>query len=91
MEPSEKVRIFDKAAYTGAASRGVQVRQGDIVIPGIPAREPLAIETEHFIQCVLNDTTPRSDGADGLRVVRVLEAVDRQLRHTHPIWLKQAA
>jgi hypothetical protein len=29
---------------------------------------------------VLNDTTPRSDGHDGLRVVRILEQVEQRLQ-----------
>jgi predicted dehydrogenase len=69
----------------------VQVRHGDIWMPRISTREPLAIETEHFIQCVRSNTQPRSDGHDGLRVVRVLEAVDRQLRQSHSVSLKKAA
>ncbi len=102
MEPTEKIRIFDKGAcpepgrraYADAAGRSegaVQVRHGDIWMPRISTREPLAIETEHFIQCVLNNTQPRSDGHDGLRVVRVLEAVDRQLRQTQPVCVKKVA
>ena len=41
--------------------------------------EPLRIECQHFIDCVLKDSTPRSDGADGVRVVKVLEAGARSL------------
>lgn len=95
MEASEKIRIFDKSAVAefgeGGAPGAVHVRHGDILIPRIAAHEPLAIETRHFIDCILNDTEPRSDGRDGLRVVRVLEAVDRQLRAAAPLSMKRAA
>ena len=95
MQPTEKIRIFDKGAYTdingGGGSDSIHVRHGDILIPRLPSREPLAIETEHFIDSILNDTTPRSDGYDGLRVVRILEEVDRQLRRTQPIRMSKAA
>jgi len=94
MQPSEKVRIFDKSAYAeigGAGMNSIHVRHGDIRIPRLSLREPLAIETEHFVECVLNDTRPRSDGIDGLRVVRILEEVDWQLRGTATIPLKEAA
>ena len=68
MEPTEKIRVFDKRACpeisTGALAP-VHVRHGDILMPHIPMREPLAIETEHFIRAILDDTTPRSDGRDG--------------------------
>lgn len=96
MEPAEKVRIFDKNAFAEINASGnglnpVHVRHGDILIPRVPSREPLAIETEHFINAILNDETPRSDGRDGLRVVRILETVDRQLRARKPVRLDKAA
>jgi predicted dehydrogenase len=96
MQPTEKVRIFDKSAYPefgvgGGAPSAVHVRHGDILMPRLPAHEPLAVEASHFIECILNDTRPRSDGRDGLRVVRVLEAVDRQLRSAEPVLMRRAA
>jgi len=90
MEPSEKVRIFDKCAVINSQStdamQAVSVRHGDIYIPYIGGPEPLDAETQHFIDCIRNDTTPRSDGRDGLRVVRVLEQVERQLHQTPDIF-----
>ena len=41
--------------------------------------EPLRLECQHFVDCIAEDNTPRSDGRDGLRVVRVLEAAQRSL------------
>jgi predicted dehydrogenase len=83
MHPSEKIRIFDKGASLtfGAASelQTISVRHGDIHVPHIDTRPPLDVETQHFIDSIRHDTTPRSDGRDGLRVVRVLEQVERQL------------
>ena len=71
MQNTEKLRVFDKGATVGieqAAGRTpVNVRHGDILVPHLQMREPLAIETQHFIDCIVNDTTPRSDGVDGLR------------------------
>ena len=42
-------------------------------------QEPLRVECEHFIECISNNTTPRSDGYAGLEVVRVLEAAQESL------------
>ncbi len=42
--------------------------------------EPLRIECEHFVDCVRTGQRPRSDGAQGLAVVRVLEAGERSMR-----------
>jgi UDP-2-acetamido-3-amino-2,3-dideoxy-glucuronate N-acetyltransferase len=43
-------------------------------------REPLRAECQHFLQCVENRTIPTSDGAEGLRVLRLLDACQRALR-----------
>jgi UDP-2-acetamido-3-amino-2,3-dideoxy-glucuronate N-acetyltransferase len=39
----------------------------------------LRLECQHFIDCIREGRTPRSDGHSGLRVVRVLEALQRSL------------
>jgi len=83
MDPSEKIRIFDKGASMqmagGNGLPSVNVRHGDIHIPHIGGQQPLDLEAQHFVDCVLGNVTPRSDGQDGLRVVRILEQVEQQL------------
>lgn len=79
MEASEKIRIYDKGAAVQRAAivgfpEAITIRSGDILIPKVPGDEPLRLECEHFISCIANDSAPRSDGADGVRVVKVLEA-----------------
>ena len=37
--------------------------------------QPLRLEMEHFIECIRTRNIPRSDGQNGLDVVRVLESV----------------
>ena len=79
---SEKLRIYDSFATPQQArsyGESIQVRFGDIRIPRVSAAEPLKIECRHFIDCVVNRRTPRSDAADGLRVVRILEAAQQSL------------
>ena len=89
MQPAEKVRIIDRCAQptmnAATAMQAITVRHGDIHIPHIAGPEPLDAETQHFVDCIVNDTTPRSDGRDGLRVVRILEQVERQLRESPKI------
>ena len=41
--------------------------------------EPLEIECRHFIECVTNRTRPRTDGRNGVAVLRVLEDCQRSL------------
>ena len=81
----EPIRIYDKGVsvlpyYDSFGEFHFSYRYGDIMAPRIAATEPLKIETEHFIDCVLNRRRPRSDGVSGLRVVSVLEASDASLR-----------
>jgi predicted dehydrogenase len=83
MDAGEKVRIYDKGAEvsTEYATYGeyLGIRHGDVVILRIAATEPLAAEARHFLQCVREGQTPRSDGAEGLAVVRTLEAASESL------------
>ena len=41
--------------------------------------EPLRRECEHFLQCITKGQTPRTDGHEGLRVLRILNASQRSL------------
>ena len=41
--------------------------------------EPLRAECQHFLDCMDSRTAPVSDGAEGLRVLRVLDACQRAL------------
>ena len=44
-----------------------------------PRAEPLRRECEHFMECMGNGKRPMTDGAEGLRVLRVLNAAQRSL------------
>jgi predicted dehydrogenase len=75
-----KLAVYDKGFDEDARSWGEYItRSGDIFCPRIPNAEPLRIECEHFVECIRTGATPRSDGESGLRVVRVLEALQRSL------------
>jgi len=83
MEASEKIRIYDKgvdrAGQVVSYGDALTVRSGDIVIPKISLQEPLKLECQHFVDCVRERRTPLTDGADGLRVVKVLAAAQASL------------
>jgi predicted dehydrogenase len=75
-----KLTIYDKGFDEDTRSWGEYIaRSGDIFSPRIANAEPLRVECEHFLECVRTGSTPRSDGASGLRVVRVLERLQRSL------------
>jgi len=46
----------------------------------IEKKEPLKSECEHFIECITLRKTPRTDGYDGLRVLKILEACQESLK-----------
>jgi predicted dehydrogenase len=75
-----KLAVYDKGFDEDARSWGEYItRSGDIFSPQIGNAEPLRLECEHFVQCIRDGATPRSDGHSGLRVVRVLERLQRSL------------
>src|SRR5207302_11109441 len=75
-----KLTIYDKGFDEDARGYGEYItRTGDIFSPRIPNVEPLRVECEHFVECVRLREQPRSDGASGLRVVSVLERLQRSL------------
>jgi|SRR5579884_1226227 len=80
-----KVTVYDKGFDEDARGYGEYItRSGDIFSPRIPNDEPLRVECEHFVECVLTGTRPRSDGESGLRVVRVLEQLQHSLDASSP-------
>jgi predicted dehydrogenase len=83
MELEQKLTVYDKGFDQDFASYGEYIaRSGDVWSPRISNEEPLAIECRHFVECVVSGARPRSDGASGLRVVRVLDALQRSLEES---------
>jgi predicted dehydrogenase len=75
-----KLTIYDKGFDEDTRSWGEYIaRSGDTFSPRMPNVEPLRVECEHFIQSIRDGSKPRSDGLSGLRVVRVLEALQSSL------------
>jgi predicted dehydrogenase len=78
---TEPVRVFDSGVELKDPETfgeyQLTYRAGDIVSPRIAAAEPLSLELRDFCQAVETGETPRSSGAVGLEVVRMIEAVDR--------------
>ena len=53
--------------------------KGDPERVDIPQDEPLKLECQHFLDCLSNGTQPVTDGAEGLRVLKVLNASQQSL------------
>ncbi len=82
VDAEAKLRIYDKGVYRRGSDFGefqLKVHSGDISIPKIDMSEPLRNECAHFVECVRTGRAPRTDGENGLRVVRVLEAAQESL------------
>jgi predicted dehydrogenase len=80
-----KLSVYDKGFDEDTRSWGEYImRSGDVFSPRIANAEPLRLECEHFVECVRSGQTPRSDGESGLRVVRVLERLQRSLQSGEP-------
>jgi predicted dehydrogenase len=81
----EKIRIYDKGVtvtphYDTFGEFQLSYRYGDICIPRLDDAEPLKVACQHFLDCVEKGVRPRSSGAHGLDVVRVLEAAVASIR-----------
>lgn len=83
MEPSEKVRVYDRGVRVttqeGVYNTLIDYRTGDMWAPKLETREALALECEHFADCVRFNRVPWSNGMAGLSVVRLLEAASKSV------------
>jgi predicted dehydrogenase len=84
--PSEKVKIYDKGIEVIQTADQVyntlvQYRTGDMYCPKIPQSEALAVEMDHFADCIEKNITPVSDGYSGWRVVRILELAENSIKN----------
>jgi predicted dehydrogenase len=88
-----RLRIFDRTAEmtdpnAGASGWPPSYRYGDGIPVQIDPKEPLALEDQHFVDCIRTMTPPESDGFSGLAVVTTLEAIERSLRTGEPVELE---
>lgn len=89
VDPDAKIRIYDKGVtkvpnggpetFSSFGEFQLLLRAGDVLIPKIPATEPLRIECQHFVDCIENNQNPLTDGMHGLQVVRILEAAQKSM------------
>jgi predicted dehydrogenase len=88
LEPSEKVKVYDSgitlgdgpAGLDGPYDRLVGYRTGDMWAPKVSLGEALSVEAQHFVDCIIQNATPLTDGKAGLRIVRILEAATLSLK-----------
>jgi UDP-2-acetamido-3-amino-2,3-dideoxy-glucuronate N-acetyltransferase len=86
---SRKMAVFDDVIKEGKLKifdKGIEWKDGRPVTRQtaestlfFPEMEPLREELQHFVDCVRSRKAPRTDGANGLRVLRVLDACQRSI------------
>lgn len=88
VENIEKVKVFDKGVDfrkdngpQGILERQLFYRSGDIIVPQLDTTEPLKNECMHFVSSIRKGKSPVSDGVSGLRVVKILEAINRSMNN----------
>ena len=82
MESSEKLKVYDKGIYRpffATYGESLSLRFGDITIPHLEMTEPLTLECRHFVDCIQTNCEPKTNGQQGLDVVRILEAAQTSL------------
>jgi predicted dehydrogenase len=87
IEPTEKVRIYDKGvtrtAYTAdeeAYKTLISYRTGDVWVPKLDPTEALHYVCAEFLDSIRDARPSASDGHAGLRVVRLLEAAQASIK-----------
>jgi predicted dehydrogenase len=84
LEPMEKIKIYDKRVeipphYDTFEEFHYSYHYGDMHAPYIKQYEPLKVECQHFIDCITTQQVPITNGIEGLKVIRILEAASESL------------
>jgi predicted dehydrogenase len=93
MADEERIRVYDKSASppedSDAPLSGIAYHLGEMVAPYVPFAEPLAVQDQHFVDCIVNGSLPCVDGRSGLAVVQTLECAQISLREQRPVALEE--
>lgn len=92
----DRIRVHDKGVLPPVDAEDLtqppmSYRYGDILSPFIGSDEPLSVQDKHFAVCVATGAEPRTNGANGLAVVEVLEAAQLSLLEGRQIFLEELA
>jgi predicted dehydrogenase len=90
MKPQRPLKVFDKGVTVNQPadyadtfhSFRMSIREGQVIEPEVTTGEPLVNECMHFVDCILDNKKPLTDGQNGLDVVTILEALTRSLNES---------
>lgn len=93
MAEHERIRVYDKSAVPPDDGDGplsqVAYHLGDVVSPFVAFAEPLAVQDQHFVDCIINGSAPTVNGDSGLAVVQALHCAQISLREQRPVALAE--
>lgn len=87
LNPQQRVGVFDRGVDLATQALDsvdrerttISYRLGDITVPALPEREALSTMVSEFAAAIREDRPPLTDGAAGMRVLSVLQAVSASL------------
>ena len=85
MLPTEKIKVYDSGVDVQSAEDVhkmlVQYRTGDMYSPKVNETEALSLAVSEFIAAINENRRPLTNGEDGLRVVKILEAAEESIKN----------
>ena len=88
-DAAEKLCIYDKGVTWRDGAPLPRLEAETRIL--LPAAEPLDVECRHFLECLEQRTSPQTDGAEGVRVLQVLEASQQSLLEGRPVAIAPSA
>lgn len=91
IDPQKLVRLTVNGSLKTAVLNDTQVEnklalhsltsEGRMIVeyPAYPGAEPLHLECEHFLKCLITGERPRTDANNAYQVVRILQDVEKRL------------
>jgi predicted dehydrogenase len=93
----ERIRVHEKSVHEpeqisdDLSQPPMSYRYGDVVSPYVAVNEPLTVEDQHFVDCILTGATPRTGARNGLAVVEVLAAAELSMREHRAVRIDEVA
>jgi predicted dehydrogenase len=94
LDNEERIRVHNKGVLEPSGAEDLtkppmSYRYGEVVAPYMVVNEPLSLEDEHFVDCALTGMQPLTDAANGMAVVRVLEAAELSFRERREVAIEE--
>lgn len=92
IEPSEKIKVYNKSVVINPEKItpfSPAYRSGSIYIPQLKQSEGLYTQLSHFIECIQKKKQPITHGEEGLKVVQLLEIIDKAMINNQTINLHE--